>query len=556
MRDDVPIRGRVLDSQGRPAAGVTVRVEKIGAARDGADLDKMLASGEVDNDVVGSRWFFNPTWLGRQGTWTTDADGRFEIVGIGRDRIAGLEFGSPTLEHATLCAMGRPAQAPIKPRPRPSRGSQAILRFPAPRLVAATFEHILGPCKPIAGVVRLKGTGKPLAGVRILGYELTTSARAETTTDAEGRFRLLGLPKAQSYVVRAAPRSGVDHFLGATITLTDTAGLEPIATTFELPRGVVVTGRLIDTATGRAVRVIGMQYNPLSGNRNGGETASGRSGTTDPAFQITVPPGEGVIRASARGWETPYARAQLRPADKEKLGGEEAFARYYSSGHTYRIVNVPADVESFTADLELTRGLTRKGKLVGPDGQPVIGARCYGVIPSWGYLKTLADDTFEVFGLESGRPRLVIFAHQARRLVGSVVINKDNLKADATMVVRLEPAGSIKGRLVDEDGLPLAGARIAVLTWDLDGRNLPPGANHGGSYCLWPDGEIFVSGGDGRFQVDGLKPGVRSTLNIENSVRPVSYLSINDLLRNAGIKPGEVRDVGDVKITARPEPSQ
>ena len=317
---------------------------------------------------------------------------------------------------------------------------------------------------------------------------------------------------------------------------------------------MVVTGRLIDTATGRPVRVSEMHYSRLPTNPNGGETATGRSGMTDPSFRITVPPGEGVIHTEARGWETPYTRARMRPADKEKLGGEEHFATYYSSGHAYRIVNISDDAESFTADLELTRGLTRKGKLVGPDGQPLIGARCYGVSPTWGYIKTLADDSFEVLGLERGRPRLVVFAHQARRLVGSVVINEDNLNADAPMVVRLVPAGSIKGRLVDEDGLPLAGARLGVMTYDLDGRNLPPGANHGGSYCLWPDGEIFVGDADGRFQIDGLKPGVRSSLNIENTVRPVHYLSLNDLLRNAGIKPGEIRDVGDVKITTSSEP--
>ena len=80
------------------------------------------------------------------------------------------------------------------------------------------------------------------------------------------------------------------------------------------------------------------------------------------------------------------------------------------------------------------------------------------------------------------------------------------------MVVRLEPAGSMKGRLVDEDGVPLAGIRLGVMTYDQDGNNLPPGANHGGYYCLWPDGEIFVTDANGRFQIDGLKPGVRASI--------------------------------------------
>ncbi len=31
------------------------------------------------------------------------------------------------------------------------------------------------------------------------------------------------------------------------------------------------------------------------------------------------------------------------------------------SYHTYKIIDVPADAESFHVDLELTRGITRKG---------------------------------------------------------------------------------------------------------------------------------------------------------------------------------------------------
>ena len=132
--------------------------------------------------------------------------------------------------------------------------------------------------------------------------------------------------------------------------------------------------------------------------------------------------------------------------------------------------------------------------------------------------------------------------------MGSVVLGDRDLKSSDPLVVRLMPAGSIKGRLVDEDGLPLAGARMGVMTYDLEGQNLPPGANHAGSYCLWPDGEIVVTDDMGRFQVDGLKPGVKSSVNVDNPVYPGIRLELDRLLGGAGIKSGEVRDVGDVKI--------
>jgi hypothetical protein len=48
VRDDVPVRGRVLDSQGRPVAEVIVRARAIREIDDGTDLDAVLASGAVD----------------------------------------------------------------------------------------------------------------------------------------------------------------------------------------------------------------------------------------------------------------------------------------------------------------------------------------------------------------------------------------------------------------------------------------------------------------------------------------------------------------------------
>ena len=75
-------------------------------------------------------------------------------------------------------------------------------------------------------------------------------------TDAQGRFRLVGLPKGEVYQITANEGYGaVAPFLGARIKVTDTEGLKPIETTLELPRGVTLTGRLIDPATGRPVRL-------------------------------------------------------------------------------------------------------------------------------------------------------------------------------------------------------------------------------------------------------------------------------------------------------------
>ena len=53
----------------------------------------------------------------------------------------------------------------------------------------------------------------------------------------------------------------------------------------------------------------------------------------------------------------------------------------------------------------------------------------------------------------------------------------------------------VTGRLIDEDGQPLAGAKLSVWTFDLDGNNLP----QGDSGAMWPNNATFTADADGRF---------------------------------------------------------
>src|SRR5207302_8058999 len=141
--------------------------------------------------------------------------------------------------------------------------------------------------------------------------------------------------------------------------------------------------------------------------------------------------------------------------------------------HTYRFIDVPAGSGPVVVDLELTRGPSRAGRLTGPDGLPVVGAEAYGLSAcDWGGTqrsRPLDADTFEVGGLESGRPRLLVFTHKARKLVGAAVLKDDDLKSNAPLEVKLFPTGAIAGRLVDEDGLPWAGAMLSVWMTDPGG---------------------------------------------------------------------------------------
>jgi hypothetical protein len=162
VADDVPIRGRILDTQGRPVAGLTVRIIRIGAAKDGADLSAMVAKGEVDFDIA-TLWYYDPDWLGRHGTWMTDSEGRFEIKGLGRNRIAGLEFESPQMERDALYALagaGLPQSGPRTHSGRPLSTGPALSRASACR---CRFRSHIGPNQADHGCRPVEGDGKTVS---------------------------------------------------------------------------------------------------------------------------------------------------------------------------------------------------------------------------------------------------------------------------------------------------------------------------------------------------------------------------------------------------------
>jgi hypothetical protein len=573
VRDDVPVRGRVLDSQGRPVAGVVVRIRAIWEVKDGVDLDAMLASGALDEnmsqmarrygDALGSAaptWQADPTplWPGGRNAWTTGADGRFEVRGIGRDRIARLEFHGGSVADGTLDVMARPATTPPKARPLPSRRRGVALKdreaafngfYPqGTQLVGATFDTTAGPTKPIVGDVRLKGSGKPVEGAIVRGADPGTHTAVTARTDAAGRFRLDGVPKGEYYRIQVNPRQGIDSFLRRWEIIDDTEGTKPIEAAIEVSPGVIVTGRLVDKATGRTVPPADVEYTKAPDNVTTGDSLA-FSRLADAAFGLTVPPGRGMIAGAAAvvGKDDPYVGARLKAADRKKGTDDNSYTFRLVGFHTYRFLNVPAGAGPVAVDLELTRGLSRAGRLTGPDGRPVVGADAYGLSArDWSGTersRALDADTFEVGGLEPGHPRLVVFTHKARKLVGAALLQDEDLKSTTPLEVQLVPAGAITGRLLDDDGLPWAGATLDVTMFDPDRPQ--------GFACSL--GKTVTADAQGRFQVEAFVPGVETEVTIAVPNRAGVMLDGGNALRKPALKPGEVRDLGDVKAKEIPQ---
>jgi RNA polymerase sigma factor (sigma-70 family) len=139
-RDDVAVKGRVLDLEGRPVVGAGVRVARVG------------------DDDISSLW--QPSWAGLSADCTTDRDGRFALSGVGRGREVLLSIEGDRIEHKLVSA-----KAP------------AVGAGPEVEVVAK-------PAKPVEGTVRVKGTGQPLAGVVVYGEEEAHQRRVRAVTDA------------------------------------------------------------------------------------------------------------------------------------------------------------------------------------------------------------------------------------------------------------------------------------------------------------------------------------------------------------------------------------
>jgi RNA polymerase sigma factor (sigma-70 family) len=552
-KEDAPLRGRVLDLQGKPAAGVAVRVHALYAPLKG-DLtdfvttvkDKQEIYPAINEGMVS----LSGGWMGRDvGTLfapvKTDAAGRFEVPGVGRERVVELRFEAPLIATTDVFVMTRPG---------------ATLRLPGyrqymPRTTMLTlhgngFDHVAGAGKPVVGVVRDHETGKPIPGAVVTSFQragdpISFRTDLRTVADKEGRFRLLGMPKGEGNVIRAGPREGAPY-LAVTRRVGDTPGLDAVTVDVQLKRGVWINGRVIDQVTRRPVHAQ-IAYGVFEDNPHRKEVPGWsvdiylQTRAADGTFRFVGVPGRGVLAARALG-------DQFRMAvGADKIKGLEAdghFRTYpgliYTQGYHGLIeINPAKDAKEYSCEIALDPGRSLKGVVVGPDGRPLAGARASN-LKSYGYWEynPLATAEFTVTGVEPGKPRLVQFAHLEKNLAGFLVVKGDE---KGPLKVKLGPAAVLTGRLVTPDGQPVTEGQIITRGDPLGAPAKAKNAPLSGSF---PNG--VRPDKDGKFRIAGLAPGLTCKLGLHRDV----YL--HEFGGAAGgeltFKPGETKDLGDVVV--------
>ncbi len=554
VKDDVPIRGRILDLQGKPVSGVRVRIADTLAQPKTGDLTAFLTALKANKDNPGTveadhlMRLYSPALDLLFPSVTTGEDGRFRLHGIGGERIAQLRIEGPATATQEVKVMTRPSNVLRLPGEKKNPKGESITFY------GDAFDLLALPSRAIVGVVRAKDSGKPLAGVTIESAIVLESTRGKvfrpgflrTTTDNEGRYRLLGIAKGDGNVIVAT----IDDrpYLADVREVEDRPGLGPVTVDFALPRGVWVEGRVTEKGTGKPLRA-SVHYFCFNDNPRAEEIAFGsfvtphyhrRLSREDGSFRIPVLPGHGLI--AVRAFHDHY----IKGIGAEQIGraGFRISADYFRTTPSYcrardfhsliEIAPKPGG-ESIACDATLDPGRTLRGTVMGPEGKPLAGARVSGlkgVGEGWQH-DPLPGADFTVEGLQPKKSRLLQFRHDDKKLAGSLLVRGDE---KGPLRVCLQRWGVLTGRLLTPDGEPLARVRVLCLSEvKADGQILPVATV-----------ELYVTTDkDGRFQIEGLQAGLAYKLGVlrVNVVDRISSAP-NDLT----VKPGETKDLGDLRM--------
>jgi protocatechuate 3,4-dioxygenase beta subunit len=562
--DDAPLTGHIVSLEGKPIAGARVALKELWTNEQGSLDAWEKAAKEPKADFYSIRMKAGLEENAPQlplivPAVTTDRDGRFTMRGIGRERIVRLMISGAGIETKLIRARTRSGEKVVVPNEWRERAD-----IPRDEFYANNFTHVAAPSNAVVGRVTDRVTGKPLAGATVMSQKLHGNPihgwgqdYIRATTDADGRYRLEGMPLGEDNEIGAFTMD--DPYLPINRRVHIDLGNEPVKLDFQLPRGIWIEGRVTDKTTGKPISGH-VEYFVFWSNPSYKQLDRPERITVDlrdhhhadanGRFRIAALPGPGIIGVLADDAST-YAS---RGAGGEKIAegntkmGALTFptSPYVCTAVNFNVlteVNPRENADAVKLDLKLTSGATVTGKLIDADGKPVVGALYCGDSPEYEIWASTNADSFQVFSYEPNQSRRLIFYEAKRNLAGMLMLSGDPPKP---LVVRLDAAGSVRGRLVDEHGSPLAGMmllsglRPARQTMALPASALPlplpPPDSKRSNLDPTTDEQ-------GRFEIHGLIPGkdylVRARGNDDRGFD-------GQLADSITVHAGETKDLGDV----------
>lgn len=424
------VRGRLIDLQGQPAAQAKVHV--VWPVPE-------LRSFWFDKPLEGAL----PFW---PRTVTADDKGRFLVRGLGGEKVT-LEarqkqhLAPQELEAQTLAA-GDPKET--------------------------TFS-VVG-ARRFQGQITYADSHQPAPNARILaiaspdefgmGYQ-----KVEGRTDGQGRFSLNVFPGEYLRVIVHPPEGTPYRTLRQVVPWGQAARQE---TRLALPRGILVRGKVTEASTGQPVAGTRVQFRPRENNnpfyrrdfQAGATEENLETAITGPdgRFQLAALPGPGHLLVLGPTLDYVHVTTSWGQLEYGRPGG----IRYYPDG--LAALDLKPGTEAPEVAVELRRGVTVKGRVVGPDGKPVerFLVYCRSYMPTgfewWQREMNVLegrDGRFELPGCEPGKSVTAWFIDRGDKFGATAVFSAD--AAGAPVTVRLQPCGTAVARFVNAEGKPASG---------------------------------------------------------------------------------------------------
>lgn len=429
--------GRVVDRRDEPVAGARVRLLPVNEGSPMARLrNRMLRSFARRSDGRDEPVLTDPRGSYQQGDL---APGTYDLT-VEADGYAPAEVPGVELPAIELTAV-EPAELPEL---REGREGDA----PDQVRVVDLGTVVLERAARVEGRV-VDPEGRPLAGALVRGLPerlhqggfsalfLTRGAPdlPGTTSDGDGRFRLGDFQQGE----RVHLHVELSGFASRQIPGVTAPNETPVEIVLE--PAARISGRVIDSEDEPVARA------QVFLRKDG-------SPQTPPGRTVTDPEGRFVLA------DLPTGSLTL-----------QALARGFVGGGTLHLELGPGEQRD-DLELVLERGATVVGTVTGPDGSPVSEVQ---VRLNWSEPRTFdlmahgttdGEGRYRIEGVTPGHRSFLARSREYPDAVRDLEVEPGENRLD----FRLQPGQSVEGRVVDLDGLPVAGARVTLQPLDTGGR--------------------------------------------------------------------------------------
>jgi hypothetical protein len=376
----------------------------------------------------------------------------------------------------------------------------------------ATFTFSADPARIIEGIVRDAKNGESLPGVviqsdRLVGYPFSGYGAIRTTSDDTGHFRFQGMPKGAGNRLSALPHGEQPYFV-RRVDVPDPIGPGPAKVEIELHRGISLSGRVTDKATGEPVPGVRMHYFPFQSNEFvrlipgvevGGDQMRYLS-KADGSYRLVVVPGRAVVGAECvlQHYRRGVGYEEIDAPKKGNTDWLDTYGDPTMPGAKWpsamKQINPTSDEAAVSLDLQLDPGASVRIRMLDAEEQPLTGVTVTG-LTSGGQARATSKPVVVATNFGPDETRTVAFYH-AKENVGRIVrIRPDEVEA-GEITVELQPCGSVTGRLIDLGKQPVSGLpvdpwvlprgdfsmRLPNVTTDAEGKfkiTLLPGCSYG-----------------------------------------------------------------------------